>query len=48
MKDATITVRLTDEEKSAVKAVAADIGTTASQLVRKIIQIYLKEKRNND
>lgn len=45
MKDTTVTVRLTDAEKSALKAAAAKIGTTPSQLVRKLIQVYLKEEQ---
>ena len=45
MKDTTVTVRLTDAEKSALKAAAAEIGTTPSQLVRKLIQVYLKEEQ---
>ena len=47
MKNATITFRLTDQEKEALNAEAAEIGMTTSQLVRKIILKYLKEKEND-
>lgn len=45
MKDATITFRLTDQEKEILRAEAAEIGMTVSQLVRKIVLKHLKEEQ---
>jgi predicted DNA-binding protein len=44
IKYAVMSVRLTEEERRKFKAAAAQEGTTASQLMRKFIQEYLKEK----
>ena len=44
-KDTTVSVRVTDEEKEILKGIAANIGTSTSQLVRKIILDYLKENK---
>lgn len=44
-KDTTISVRVTDAEKEALRAEAAQIGMTTSQLVRKIILNHLKEDK---
>lgn len=43
MKDTSITIRLTDEEKEALKRAAAKNYTTISQYVRGVMKDHLKE-----
>lgn len=41
MKDATITIRVTEQEKEQLKAAVAKTDLSISQLVRRLIKAYL-------
>lgn len=47
MKDEKITIRISESEKEALKALAASKDIPMSQLIREAIKSYIQEVKNN-
>lgn len=47
MKDVVISIRISEQEKEALKAYADKQDLTMSQIARKLIKDFLKEKGEN-
>lgn len=47
MKDSTLTLRISEQEKEQIKALAQKKDIPASQLVREILRNYIKEAARN-
>ena len=44
MKDTSITIRLTEQEKERIKAVAAKKDIPVSQIIRELIKEYIEKE----